>query len=146
MKKNLLEKILFLKNCICWFNDLLNFFFTGVVNLAIVEIVQLVQMSVLMSCLVFAGIKWSILPSLVGSNPPFARTFAPVPTHAPIQLCIIVIAKKIVHPALPSQKSKYRVFHSDLIYFESLDDHQICNSNIIWRLPYKAEMRTFMKM
>ena len=38
------------------------------------------------------------------------------------------------------------VFNSDLIYFESLDDHQICNENIVCRLPYKAEMRTFMKM
>ena len=25
----------------------------------------------------------------------------------------------------------YRVFHSDLIYFESLDSHQICNLNIV---------------
>ena len=40
----------------------------------------------------------------------------------------------------------YRVFNSDLIYFESLDDHQICNQNIVFRLSYKAEMWTFMKM
>ena len=40
----------------------------------------------------------------------------------------------------------YKVFNSDLIYFESLDDHQICNQNIVCMLPYKAEMRIFMKM
>lgn len=74
---------------------------TDVVNLATVEIVQLVPMSVLMSCPVIAGPKLSTPLLLVGSSPPIAKPFAPVPTPAPILLCIIVTAMKSVHLALP---------------------------------------------
>ena len=74
---------------------------TDVVNLATVEIVQLVPMSVLMSCPVIAGPKLSTPLLLVGSSPPYAKPFAPVPSPAPILLCIIVTAMKSVHLALP---------------------------------------------